>query len=252
MPAPRDAHEWVSFEDLDEDRTWLFDVTFLTSGWTCIYAAGCQGVLTGPAEELVQGCCSYGAHFASEDDVARVIAAAATLDATQWQHREAGLSDGFVRRESDQVTTALVDDACIFLNRPGFPGGPGCALHRAALERRVQPLTLKPDVCWQLPLRREDAVDDHGHVTTTVSEWARRHWGEAGSEFHWWCTDAREAFEGRRPVYKTLAPELRALIGERVFNRLHGYLDERTTATTTLLAHPAVRRTRRRPGVGTS
>ena len=46
-------------------------------------------MLTGPAAELVQGCCSYGAHFASEHDVARVTAAAATLDDTQWQHREA-------------------------------------------------------------------------------------------------------------------------------------------------------------------
>ena len=47
----------------DEERTWVFDVTFLTSNWTCIFGNGCQGVLTGPAPELVQGCCSYGAHL---------------------------------------------------------------------------------------------------------------------------------------------------------------------------------------------
>jgi len=231
----------VSFEDLDEERTWLFDVTFLTSGWSCIYGAGCQGVLTGPAADLVQGCCSYGAHFSSEEDVARVTAAAATLEATDWQHRDTGLASGFIRRDGDDTTTALVDDACIFLNRPGFPGGPGCALHRAALQRRVQPLTLKPDVCWQLPLRREDTVDDRGHVTTTVSEWSRRHWGEAGSEFHWWCTDAREAFIAQKPVYRTLVAELRELVGERVYKRLRAYLDERVGSGTPL-AHPAVRR----------
>ena len=61
--APPDAHEWVSFEDAEEMRTWVFDVTFLASRWTCIFGRGCQGVLTGPAPELVQGCCSYGAHF---------------------------------------------------------------------------------------------------------------------------------------------------------------------------------------------
>ena len=49
---PEDAHEWVSFEDPHEQRRWVFDVTFLLSNWTCIYGAGCQGVLTGPSPEL--------------------------------------------------------------------------------------------------------------------------------------------------------------------------------------------------------
>ena len=63
--------------------------------------------------------------------------------------------------------TRLVDDACIFLNRPGFAAGAGCAFHIAAVNRGVNPLTLKPEVCWQLPLRREDQVDDEdGHVTS--------------------------------------------------------------------------------------
>ena len=43
-----DAHEWLSFEDEDEERTWVFDVTFLTSNWSCIFGYGCQGVLTSP------------------------------------------------------------------------------------------------------------------------------------------------------------------------------------------------------------
>src|SRR5262249_27450334 len=73
------TREWVSFDDPAERRTWVFDVTFLLSRWTCIYGRGCQGVLTGPAEDLVQGCCSYGAHFTGEQDVARVEEAAATL-----------------------------------------------------------------------------------------------------------------------------------------------------------------------------
>ena len=86
------------------------------------------------------------------------------------------------------------------------PGGRSSV--RAAAE-------LKPDVCWQLPLRREDAVDDRGHVTTTVTEWdgGLGRGGERSS--HWWCTDAPEAFRAG-PVYRTLAAELRALVGERV------------------------------------
>jgi hypothetical protein len=238
--APRDAHEWVSFEDVDEDRTWRFDVTFLTSPWTCIFGAGCEGVLTGPARELEQGCCSYGAHFSDAADVARIEAAAATLGEADWQFLEIGRRDGITRREDDDQATALVDDACIFLNRPGFAGGPGCALHRAALARGVEPLEMKPDVCWQLPLRREDTTDDRGHVTTTVTEWARHNWGDAGAEFHWWCTEERSAFVGAVPVYKSLRPELCALVGEGVYARLTGYLTERGRAAT-FLAHPVLR-----------
>ena len=50
------AREWISFEDPTEERTWGFDVTFLLSRWECVFGRGCQGVLTGPTPELVQGC----------------------------------------------------------------------------------------------------------------------------------------------------------------------------------------------------
>ena len=40
--APDDLHEWVSFEDPEEDRTWVFDVTFLLSAWSCIYGTGAR------------------------------------------------------------------------------------------------------------------------------------------------------------------------------------------------------------------
>ena len=96
--SPADAHEWVSFEDPTEARTWRFDVTFLLSHWECIYGKGCQGVLTAPAPELVQGCCSYGAHMTGDDDVARVKAAAKTLTNDQWQFAEQGRRGGVARR----------------------------------------------------------------------------------------------------------------------------------------------------------
>ncbi len=180
-----DTHEWVSFDDPDEERTWIFDVTFLLSRWTCIYGRGCQGVLTGPAPELAQGCCSYGAHFTDDADVERVKAAAKTLTDDDWQHRARARRGGQVRTARDgSRVTRLVDGACIFLNRPGFPAGPGCALHLAALRRGQLPLELKPDVCWQLPLRREDLTGDDGRVTTFISQWDRRHWGEGGAAFH--------------------------------------------------------------------
>jgi hypothetical protein len=234
------AHEWVSFEDPDEQRTWVFDVTFLLSPWTCIFGAGCQGVLTGPAPELEQGCCSYGAHFTDDDDRRRVEEAAATLEPRHWQFHREGRRRGVVKltRAGDTVTRQ-VQDACIFLNRPGFEGGAGCALHRAALDRGERPMDLKPNVCWQLPLRRDDRVDDDGHVTSTVTEWGRRHWGAGGEEFHWWCTEAPSAFTGSQPVYMAMAGELSAIVGEGVYRRLAAYLDTRRAASKPL-PHPTV------------
>ena len=239
--VPADAHEWVSFEDPAERRLWRFDVTFLLSNWRCLYGCGCQGVLTAPAPELAQGCCSYGAHFTGEEDLSRVKAAAKTLSAEQWQFIEQGRRGGIARRGPGQVTvTRLVKGACIFLNRPGFPGGPGCALHRAAVERGVHPMQTKPDVCWQLPLRREDTVNSDGSVTSTVSQWDRAHWGAGGEEFAWWCTEAPEAFSAAQPVWRHMREELAAMVGNDVFALLVPYLETRE-ATGGALPHPAQR-----------
>ena len=240
--ATAPVHEWVSFEDPDEDRTWVFDVTFLTSRWTCIFGRGCQGVLTEPAPELVHGCCSYGAHFVDEEDVQRVERFAGELSDEEWQFRRRARKNGVVRRtKRGETVTRLVEGACIFLNRPGFPTGPGCALHQAALARGVHPLQLKPEVCWQLPLRREDQVADDGHVTSTVGQWDRRHWGAGGAEFAWWCTEAPEAFVGDAPVYEEMAAELTAIAGKKVYKTLAKYLEDRKQRVRVPLPHPTVR-----------
>jgi hypothetical protein len=239
--VPADSHEWVSFDDPEEDRSWVFDVTFLLSRWHCIYGHGCQGVLTGPAPELEQGCCSYGAHFADDEDVARTKAAAKTLSDKEWQFAAAGRRAGVVRTQADgSRVTRMVKGACIFLNRPGFPAGPGCALHQAAMARGQAPMELKPEVCWQLPLRREDTTDSTGHVISRITQWDRRHWGDGGQEFHWWCTEAREAFSGPEAVYESMRGELTAMVGEPIYQRLVTYLQARRS-TRIPLPHPVVR-----------
>jgi hypothetical protein len=236
---PEDAHEWVSFEDPDEHRTWVFDTTFLASPWTCIFGRGCQGVLTGPAPELIQGCCSYGAHFTDDEDIARVEEAAKTLTDEHWQFRRAGQARGIwkTERSGDRVTR-MVDGACVFLNRPGWKSGPGCALHQAALARGERPLDLKPNVCWQLPLRREDTEDGGGHVTSTVRQWDREHWGDGGAEFHWWCTESPEAFVGKVPVYVEMRDEIVEITSKPAYDMVAAYLDARRKV---FLPHPAVR-----------
>jgi len=245
--------EMVCFDDPEEERTWQFDVTFLTSRWTCIFGRGCQGVLTGPSPEMVQGCCSYGAHFTDADDVARVEEAAATLTARDWQFIDKGRTKSgkikVIKVTGDgETVTRQVEDACIFLNRPGFAAGAGCALHQAAERRGQRPLDLKPNVCWQLPLRREDSEDGDGHVTSRVIQWDRKHWGDGGSEFHWWCTESPEAFVGDGLVYQTMRDEIVELVGQQVYDMLLAYLRSRPARS--FAPHPAapveLKATRRR------
>jgi hypothetical protein len=236
------THEWVSFPDDEHDTTWLFDVTFLESNWTCIYGRGCHGVLTGPAAELEEGCCSYGAHFTGAADRRRVEKAASRLKAAEWQFISiAKKRNGPVRRDkSGDTVTRLTDGACIFLNRPGFAGGPGCALHSAALARGERPLDWKPDVCWQIPLHRQEERSQSGHLTVTIRQWDRADWGAGGSEFHWWCTQSPEAFIGSRPVHEELREELAELVTPSVHEKLDSYLRWRR-ASVTPVPHPALR-----------
>ncbi|HEV2071003.1 MAG TPA: hypothetical protein VGR26_14535 [Acidimicrobiales bacterium] len=237
MTEPEDRHEWLSFEDPEEDRTWLFDLTFLLSRWSCIYGRGCPGI----DSRADIGCCSHGAYFTDDADRGAVEAAVASLAPEQWQFAEVGRRRGIVARASGGGwKTRVHQGGCILLNRAGFPAGAGCALHQAALQTGRRPMDLKPDVCWQVPLRRVDSVDEVGHVTSTIREWKRRDWDEGGQEFHWWCIEESAAFVGADTVLATMADELAALVGPGVHALLLGALAERT-ASTTVLPHPATR-----------
>ncbi len=237
----------VAFEDPGEQRTWVFDLTFLLSNWSCIFGAGCPGVLTEPAPEMEHGCCSYGAHFSDDDDRDRILAKVELLEKDEWQLRRRRGKKGAIQvNEAGDTVTKIVDGACIFLNRASHPAGAGCAFHSAALRRGESILDWKPEVCWQLPLRRHDESDTYGHVTSTLREWKRRDWGPGGDEFHWWCTeDTRryDAFVGTSPVWVTLREEIVAMTSPTAYRLLSDHLAERASGVP--MPHPAVRRKRR-------
>ena len=244
-----DLHEWVTFLD-DDGATWQFDVTFLASNYGCIYGRGCPGVFTERAPEYEHGCCTYGAHFVDKDDRKATLARAAELDDESWElkgHAEE-LGGPIHRNDDGEWVTHTVDDACIFLNRPGFPTGAGCALHQVAVARGERPIDWKPQVCWQLPLRFDEWTDDNGATTYILREWKRHDWGEGGAEFAWWCTDDPLAFGEDRPVWVTLRDEIVELVGEEPYRQLVDYLTDRTSAgAPVFLPHPQVRR-RNPPG----
>ena len=72
------AREWVEFADpADPEHVVRADLTWLTSAWTCIFGRGCAGVVEGRPDD---GCCSHGAFFTDDDDLARVTAAVGDAD----------------------------------------------------------------------------------------------------------------------------------------------------------------------------
>ena len=208
------------FEEIaTTDTLWRFDRSFLTSRWTCIWGRGCQGILAEPAEHLAQGCCSVGAELDGVDEAMNLAALAASIPSHLFQfHQEA--IEGGIFNGSEHTNTRVVDGACIFLNRPGFAGGAGCALHLAALDSGESPIDWKPSVCWQLPLKIDWADRGDGGEVATVRRWTREDWGDDEEDMCWWCTEAPEAYVGSTPVVESLGEELRAMIGEPVYVEL--------------------------------
>ena len=241
-PAPLEfPREWFSFPDPEDDEhEFHCDLTWLMSSWTCVFGSTCKGIL---ADRPNDGCCTHGAHFSDRADEKRVRAMAKELTADDWQHRKAGKADGIIEKEDGRKKTRVVDGACIFLNRPDFAAGPGCALHRMALRTDRHPLETKPDVCWQLPIWRNsewvDRVDESRILVTTITEFNRRGWGEGGHDLDWWCSESPLAHLGGPLLYETYGPELTAMMGEPAYDVLRAYCDARRVAGGPAAVHPA-------------
>lgn len=240
--APDFPRDWIEFVDPDRsDALVRADLTWLLSSWTCVYGRGCEGVVEGRADD---GCCTHGAFYADDEDEVRIEGYARQLKKKTWEYAAVGRRLGV--SEVDELDgeparrTRTVDGACVFLNRPGFPGGAGCALHALAERIDLHPLETKPDVCWQLPVRRtQDWVtrpDDVEVLVTTIGEFDRRGWGSGGADLHWWCTSSPVAHVGAEPLYLSYAAELTALLGEPAYAELARLCARRAGSTP---PHPA-------------
>ncbi len=240
---------FVDFADpADDDQVFHCDLTWLTSRWTCIFGQGCQGIY---ADRPDDGCCSLGAHFADAEDEGRVAAAVGRLSADLWQLEAAG-RDAWVELEGPESVaegeqpgrkTRVVDGACVFLNRPGFPAGAGCALHKLALDEGRPITETKPDVCWQLPIRRQFRTvtrsDDTSYTEVSIGEYGRDGWGPGGHDLDWYCTANTEAHVGTEPVYRSCRDELVALMGEPAYALLVACCDDFDGRPSRLLRHAA-------------
>lgn len=242
------TREWVEFYDPDNSEHLIAaDMTWLLSRWTCVFGTpACQGTVAGRPDD---GCCSHGAFLSDDDDRARLDDAVKKLTDDDWQFRDKGLGrKGYLELDENdgepQYRTRKHKNACVFLNRPGFAGGVGCALHSKALRLGVPPLTMKPDVCWQLPIRRSQEwvtrPDGSEILKTTLTEYDRRGWGSGGADLHWYCTGDPAAHVGAQQVWESLADELTELLGAKAYAELAA-MCKRRSQLGLVAVHPATR-----------
>ena len=204
---------------VDGDVTWRFEAAFLRSNWTCIWGKGCLGILDEPTEHLGQGCCSVGAHLDGEDEARLISAMAAMVPPARFEHHR-DAQEGGIFSDDTRTNTRVVDGACVFLNRPGFDGGAGCALHLAAIDAGDSPIEWKPSVCWQLPIKVDWADGPEGTEVATVRRWERHDWGEIGETMAWCCTEGDRAYVGTEPVIDSMGDALTDIVGETVYVEL--------------------------------
>lgn len=239
-PFPRAL---VEFQDpADDAQVIRADLTWLTSHWSCIFGAGCPGI---DAAAPHAGCCSFGAHFADRTDERRVKSWARRLTPDTWQHHPGGRmrdADWIETDPDGDRKTAVVAGACVFLNDPGFRGGAGCALHHLAQSAGESPVATKPDVCWQLPLRRDydwrELADGRRELIITITEYTRAMWGPGGHDFPWYCSSDPRAHGAPSPVYRSHRAELVALIGAAAYEELLRHCEAHEAARAALRLTP--------------
>jgi hypothetical protein len=240
---------WVEFTDpADPDQVFRCDVTWLASRWTCIFGGGCPGIY---ASSPSTGCCTLGAHFSDRADERRVAGYVAQLTPELWQLRpprsRITRADWVETDEEGERKTLVVEhdgqEACVFHNRDDFAAGAGCALHALALAQGRHPLETKPDVCWQLPIRRTfrevERPDQTTYTEVGIAEYDRRGWGPGGHDLDWYCSGNTEAHVAPDPVYLSSAAELVELMGRPAYDVLAGLCEQHLAEGARGLRHPA-------------
>ena len=242
---PRAYVEFVNPADADE--VMRCDLTWLTSSFKCIFGEGCQGIY---ADSPDTGCCTLGAHFADKDDEKRVAGFVNQLTPEQWQFhpgRKPKKKDWIETDDDGERKTLAIEvdgqSGCVFHNRADFSTGAGCALHGLALEQGRNPLETKPDVCWQLPIRRTfrtvERQDGTSYTEVSIGEYDRRGWGPGGHDLDWYCSGNTEAHVALDPVFVSHEPELTALMGAAAYAELVRHCEAHVRSRSALALHPA-------------
>ena len=221
--------EWIEFIDPADAEHWIrADMTWLCSRWTCIFGRGCHGTIEGQSST---GCCNHGAYFSDKRRPQARAQLRQAVDPEDWQLYDEGRdAKGRSRTRRRSTTTTRTDPRrdggrCLHVRQPrGTSGWHRLRAARPRAQHGLNPLETKPEVCWQLPVRREqdwvERPDETKVLRSTIAEFDRRGWGEGGHDLDWYCTTSPEAHIGHEPMYVSYAPELIALIGEPAYQVL--------------------------------
>lgn len=235
--SPDFPRAWVEFADpAEENQVIRADLTWLTSNWMCIFGNGCKGIY---ATSPDAGCCTLGAHFSDKADEKRTEKWAKKLTSDDWANKKIADKKGITAKDNaGDRKTRVVNGACIFQNPPDFPGGSGCALHHLAAREGVSFVETKPEVCWQVPMRRSYASytrpDGVEISVVQLSEYERRSWGAGGEDFDWYCSANTEAHVSDKYVYQSNRDEIIALIGQAAYEILVVHCDSHVAANEAL------------------
>ena len=220
------TREWVEFVNPENpNEIFKCDLTWLTSYWNCIFGQGCQGIDKDLSDH---GCCSDGAYYYDKEDEERVTTAAKRLPRSMWQNFDVARKNGKFNitelgLDKDRKTKKI-NKTCIFFNESDFNNKYfGCALHHLALAEDKHFVDTKPDICWQLPLRRSwesRSTGDKKYDVIVIGEYTREAWGEGGADMDWYCSSNSEAHNGAEPVYLSHKTELIKLMNESAYKKL--------------------------------
>ncbi|AZA10128.1 hypothetical protein [Corynebacterium pseudopelargi] len=224
--------EWFEFTHPEDPLHQIsIDLTWVESTYACGFGTSrCRGIDAALPEV---GCCTHGAFLSDEQDRSQLFDAVQRMPKRFWQyHQDVGAEELEPWLEWDELDndegepepalkTKIVHGACIFANRHGWPTGAGCALHQWALAEGEDLTVVKPEVCWQLPLRRleayEERADGQEILRTTITEYERRGWGNGGEDFDWYCTTDARCHANAEPIWRSHEAELRALLGDSAY-----------------------------------
>ena len=105
---------------------------------------------------------------------------------------------------------------------------------------------MKPDVCWQLPIRRTyrevELPDGTEYLEVSIGEYDRRGWGPGGHDLDWYCSGSPDAHVAADPVYLTEGPGLIELMGRAGYDVLVQHCEAHLALVDAARARPGGRR----------
>lgn len=244
--------DWLQFQDPDRANImWNINMTFMVSGWECLYGRGCPGHF-GITDRYITpdlGCCTDSFYIEDEEDEKRIAQRITELTDADWDKdlRQYVEKHGWKYNISKEETKGKVfQGGCVFANRIGGSSGkPGCAflalanrlgeeVSDATDEGHVSHTKFMPNVCHTLPFKTLWDMEDEDHQVVTIDAWDAGRWTEgdpyADNEewMMWWCVDSPEAYGNKTPLYVRMKDTLVQTMGENAYNLMCGLIKERT------------------------